>query len=736
MLVERSVVPKLMLILGAAALLALPMQAQTLSASATTITIGQVMNCNDSQTINVTSSSGSITFKAALVYASADLYHGYLYAENVATSATTIGTDGSITLTTAANSPVSLMVGLNTAIGVADSATLTLTSVGLNPVQTISIPVNFVPSLACTGLTVNNGVLTAIPASLSLTASQGQTATQTIIVTNISANTITFTAAPDPLNPWISGGGTYTLAPGQAIGIPVSASAGGLAVGTYSGVLVLGYGPGINQEFVTVSLSVVSNGVGPGITTGVKVSPSTLLFNWNPGNPTPQMKSLVITNQVGTAPIPLTFAVTQFNGPANWLITTSKANAQTGFTLGVNVNTVGLVPGVTYQGSITIMPYLGPAVEVYVGLQVAAAPVVTATPSSLTFTATQGGATPPAQTVVVTGNGTDVTYSTSAIIAGWLSANPAAGGSPNGSIPYFAPPTGGAYMYVMVNPSGLTAGTYTGTVTVYGSGPAVGNTNIAVTLIVTGPTVKGMANSASFAPAASISPGEMVTLFADPSGAFGPSTGVPLTSDRIVGNKLPTSLGGVQVMFNGVAAPLIYVSDTQINTVVPYEVAGASNVAVTVSYLGNTSGPFSVRATDLAPALFTSTSTGIGQGAAGQYDTLGNYLGMNSSANPVTRGSVITLYATGEGITKTSVTGQITAAQSIGPATPQPQMTPSVLIDGQPATVVFYGEVPGVVAGMMQLNVIVPTNAHTGQVPVSISMGSAYSQAGVTVVAQ
>jgi uncharacterized protein (TIGR03437 family) len=63
-------------------------------------------------------------------------------------------------------------------------------------------------------------------------------------------------------------------------------------------------------------------------------------------------------------------------------------------------------------------------------------------------------------------------------------------------------------------------------------------------------------------------------------------------------------------------------------------------------------------------------------------------------------------------------------------------MAPSVLIDRQPATVVFYGEVPGVVAGMMQVNVIVPTSARTGNVPVSISMGTAYSQAGVTIAAQ
>ncbi len=553
---ERSVVKKLILFIGSAALMALPMQAQTLQASASSITVGQVLNCNDSQLLNITSSSGTINFTATLTYASTDLHQGWLYAENVATTATTTGTDTKLSLSVTAGTPLGLMVGLNTAIAVPDAATLTLTTTNTTfPVQTITIPVSFVPTLSCPGYTVSNGTLTAIPASLSFNLAQGQSGSQTVMVTNVSSSNVSFSVGADPMNPFVSAGGTFTLAPNQSVGVPVTVSAGGLAVGTYSGVIQLAYGPGINPEFVTVTMNVGSNGVGPGITTGVKVSPGALLFNWSPGNPTPQMQSLVITNQVGTAPIPLTFGVTQFNGPKNWLITTSTANAQTGFTLAVNVNPLGLVPGVTYQGTVTIMPYLGPAVEVYVGMQVATAPVVTATPSSLTFTAVQGGPAPAAQSVVVTGNGNDVTYSTQAIIAGWLSANPASGGSPNGGITNFAPPGGGAYLNVLVNPSGLSAGTYTGTVTVYGSGPAVGNTNIAVTLIVTGPTVKSMANSASFTASDSVAPGEMVTLFADAAGAFGPSPGVPLTADTIVGNRLPTSLGGVQVFFSGVAAP-------------------------------------------------------------------------------------------------------------------------------------------------------------------------------------
>jgi uncharacterized protein (TIGR03437 family) len=290
----------------------------------------------------------------------------------------------------------------------------------------------------------------------------------------------------------------------------------------------------------------------------------------------------------------------------------------------------------------------------------------------------------------------------------------------------------------MVNPTNLAAGTYTGTVTVYGNGPAVGSTNISVTLIVAGPKIKSVASAASYT-GGPVAPGEMITLFADSSNPIGPDTAVPLSGDLIVNNQLPTSMGGVQVVFlpQGVAAPLIYVSATQINCVVPYEVAGGGNVQVQVKYRDQATAPFGLPTAVAQPAIFTSTSTGSGQGAVGQYDGAGNYLGMNSVDNPVARGNVITLYVTGEGAIQNGVTGRVTSAQSAAPYTPQPQLTPSVLIDGQPATITFYGEVPGVVAGMMQVNVVVPRNVRSApDVPVSISLGTNYSQAGVTIAAK
>jgi uncharacterized protein (TIGR03437 family) len=60
----------------------------------------------------------------------------------------------------------------------------------------------------------------------------------------------------------------------------------------------------------------------------------------------------------------------------------------------------------------------------------------------------------------------------------------------------------------------------------------------------------------------------------------------------------------------------------------------------------------------------------------------------------------------------------------------------AVLIGGQPASVAFYGEAPGLVSGVMQLNVQIPANAASGNLPISVSVGGNSSQSGVTISVQ
>jgi len=95
-------------------------------------------------------------------------------------------------------------------------------------------------------------------------------------------------------------------------------------------------------------------------------------------------------------------------------------------------------------------------------------------------------------------------------------------------------------------------------------------------------------NAASYV-GGGVAPGEIVTIFGS---AMGPSELVPLrlTDDR----RLATALAETRVLFNGVPAPLVYVSDKQVSAIVPYVVAGRSSVDVQVEYAGlRSEAPFS-----------------------------------------------------------------------------------------------------------------------------------------------
>jgi uncharacterized protein (TIGR03437 family) len=265
---------------------------------------------------------------------------------------------------------------------------------------------------------------------------------------------------------------------------------------------------------------------------------------------------------------------------------------------------------------------------------------------------------------------------------------------------------------------------------VSGTGTAGGATTITVILTVTAPlpTIQGVTNAASYATGA-VSPGELVTIFGT---AIGPAAAASATTDPATG-KLATTIGGVQVLFNGTAAPMIYASSTQVSAVVPYEMASVVSPSVWIKYAGQTSNVFQASSATTAPGLFTQNASGSGPGAILNQDN-----SVNGPGNGAAKGSIVQVYMTGEGQTRpSSVTGAITAANLPPPQlTPAPLLAVGVTINGQPALYVYAGEAPGLVAGMMQLNVQIPANAPSGELPILVSVGGNPSQKGVTVSVQ
>jgi uncharacterized protein (TIGR03437 family) len=215
-----------------------------------------------------------------------------------------------------------------------------------------------------------------------------------------------------------------------------------------------------------------------------------------------------------------------------------------------------------------------------------------------------------------------------------------------------------------------------------------------------------------------ISPGQIVTL---KGLAMGPAEGVEL--ELTPEGNVATTLAGTRVFFDEFAAPILYTSDAQINAVVPYEVAGRNTVQVTTEYQGVRSPAVTYQVAATSPGIFTIPPTGQGQGAILNEDFSIN--GLNAAAE---QGSIIQVFATGEGVTEPPLaTGSVTS----GFHNPVAQVVAT--IGGRSADVIFAGAAPGAVAGLFQANIRVPVGIATGNVPILLIINGVGSQPGVTV---
>jgi uncharacterized protein (TIGR03437 family) len=231
----------------------------------------------------------------------------------------------------------------------------------------------------------------------------------------------------------------------------------------------------------------------------------------------------------------------------------------------------------------------------------------------------------------------------------------------------------------------------------------------------------GVLHAASFG-AGPVAPGLLVTFFGS---GLGPAqlVGLRLTESGLV----DTLLADTRVVFDGVPAPLIYVSATQASAVVPYAVAGKTTTLAQVEYKGLKSAAVQLAVAETAPGIFTADASGRGQGAILNQDQ-----SYNSASNPAAKGSVVTLYLTGEGQTDPAgIDGK-----PAGAPLPLPRAPVSVRIGDTAAEVLYAGGAPGLVAGVLQLNARVPQESSSGSVPVVVTIGGRSSQAGVTLAIQ
>ncbi len=480
-------------------------------------------------------------------------------------------------------------------------------------------------------------------------------------------------------------GGSGSFSVSAAIGCEWQATATGFA-----GITITGSSSGSGVG--TVAYSVAANTFGLPRTGSITVGGKTFVIN----------QAAAVCN---FALVPGAIAVPPAGGQGSFTVTTSCSWSPSSNVPWVTITSSSTVTG---NGTVSFTAAANTGADSRAGAIAVGTSTALVTQAGLNCNYSIAPTSVAASSLGATGSVTVIATSacqwTATSNAAWISASPSAG-SGGGSVSYT----------VSANPGGnprtgtLTIAGQTFTVNQAGPGSGVGISSAGVT------------NAASYA-ARAVAPGEIVTIFGT---GIGPPTIAPyeLTAD---GLSIATTLAGTRVLFDGVAAPLLYVLDFQLSAIVPYSVAGSSSTALQVEYNGVRSNVVSLEVAAAAPGVFTLDNSGTGEAAVLNG---ADYTGINKT-NPAARGSVILIYATGEGQTNPGgLDGKLTTGEL-----PRPVQRVTVTIGGIDARVLYAGGAPGLVAGLLQINAEVPAGVTPGDaVPLVVRVGDAASQAGVTI---
>jgi len=230
-------------------------------------------------------------------------------------------------------------------------------------------------------------------------------------------------------------------------------------------------------------------------------------------------------------------------------------------------------------------------------------------------------------------------------------------------------------------------------------------------------TPGGTVNAADYTRA--FAPGGLISIF---------GSNFATSAQQATQFPLPTALGGVsvQIVSSGELCPEWYVSATQINAQLPYDVP-LGQVQVQVRTGGGVSNTDTITVASAAPKIFTINFSG--QGPAVATTTAYKVL---TAANPANPADTIVLWMNSMGATSGSpVAGQAAPGTAPG-STALTVSGVAVTVNGAPCPVIFAGLSPGS-SGLYQVNCQAPFVTVTGTLPVQVTMGAASTQANVTV---
>ena len=462
----------------------------------------------------------------------------------------------------------------------------------------------------------------------------------------------------------------------------VAVNVAGLAPGTYSGHVVANTNPG-----------------GAPVEALVKVLVQSATVTSNP--PALQIavpgcgSTATVSYQINTNGGAITFAALS-NVP--WLVPTPVTGVvQPGGTLTATVNASGMAAG-TYTGLLTFTQTGAPQLLIPLSLTVGATNALAITPASFNFSA-PSGTTATTQILTVGGACGTPTF-TVTTDQPWLTAATTIPGQ----------------IVVTASAATLGQGTVMGNVIVTAPGATNSPISIPVTFVVGPPAavITAVVNAASMQ-GGPLAGGTLFTVFGSNLAGGTSPMGMP---------PYPTTLGDVSMTMGGLPVPLLYVSPTQINAQVPYELTqGTAQLIASIN--GTALAPFPIQITNVSPGLFILPNT-QGHAAVENQD-----FSVNTPGNPVTAGGVIFAYFTGQGALNNPV-----ADGAAAPANPLATAlaTASATIGGQPAMAIFTGMTPGY-AGLAQMNISVP-NLAPGNYPLILAVGGVLTNSGIVNVGQ
>jgi uncharacterized protein (TIGR03437 family) len=208
-------------------------------------------------------------------------------------------------------------------------------------------------------------------------------------------------------------------------------------------------------------------------------------------------------------------------------------------------------------------------------------------------------------------------------------------------------------------------------------------------------------NAASFSPGP-LSPGEIIT---------------------ILGFNAPAT---ASLRIDGSPAPILYVGPNQINAIVPFGLDLASAASLNLINQ-NQKLTLQLPVAPAAPAIFTTTGTGLGPGAILNEDYT-----PNSFDNPAHAGSIVIVYGTGFGTLRSPVTD----GQEVVEANPS-TIPVTATVAGLPATVLYVGGAPGLIAGVTQINLRLPASVIQNPTALLVlTVSGSTTPSGVTVTIQ